>query len=66
MIIESSDCYKAVSDLIADSYDWISNQTDGRKVAEYVLGLNDMARYLVEMIEDEELEKEGVDNEVYY
>jgi len=61
MIITSSDCYKAVSDLIADSY-WIGNQTDAEKVTQYVLGLNDMARYLVEMIEEPETEKEEVNN----
>lgn len=50
-MITVNDCYKAVSDLIAESYEWISNQKDAKEAAQYILGLNDMARYLAEMIE---------------
>lgn len=50
-MITVNDCYKAVSDLIAESYEWISNQKDAKETAQYILGLNDMARYLAEMIE---------------
>ena len=50
-MITVNDCYKAVSDLISESYEWISSQKDTEKVAQYILGLNDMARYLAEMIE---------------
>lgn len=50
-MITVNDCYKAVSDLISESYEWLSNQKDTKEVAQYILGLNDMARYLAEMIE---------------
>ena len=49
----SSDCYKAVSDLIIDSYDYLSDEKNKDCSIQYILGLNDMARYLVEMIDDE-------------
>lgn len=50
-MITVNDCYKAVSDLISESYEWITSQKDTKEVAQYILGLNDMARYLAEMIE---------------
>lgn len=50
----SADCYKAVSDLIADTYDLLSNDGNKEKTIQYILGMNDMARYLVEMIDDDE------------
>ena len=45
----SADYYKAVSDLISDSYDWLSNEKNKEFSIQYILGLNDMARYLAEM-----------------
>jgi len=50
-MITPNDCYKAVSDLISESYECLSNQKDTKEVVQYILGLNDMARYLAEMIE---------------
>ena len=50
-MITVNDCYKAVSDLISESYEWISSQKDTKEVVQYILGLNDMARYLSEMID---------------
>ena len=60
-MITPNDCYKAISDLISESYEWISSQKDTKEVAHYFLGLNDMARYLAEMIErtDEGSAKNG-------
>ena len=49
-MITRADCYKALSDLIAETYDRLSNEKNS---IQYILGLNDMARYLVEMIDDE-------------
>lgn len=46
-----NDCYKAVSDLISDCYEWLSNEKNKDYSIQYILGLNDMARYLAEMID---------------
>ena len=51
MKINTEDCYKAVSDLISDSYEWLSNENNKEGSIQYILGLNDMARYLAEMID---------------
>lgn len=56
----SSDCYKAVSDLIIDSYDWFSDEKNKDCSIQYILGLNDMARYLAEMID---IDKEALEEE---
>lgn len=59
----SADYYKAVSDLISDSYDWLSDKANEKCSIQYILGLNDMARYLVEIndgvecVHDKEKEK---------
>lgn len=52
-----NDIYKAVSDLIADSYDWLSTRKDDKGSIQYILGINDMARYLAEMISDVEVDE---------
>ena len=52
-MITVCDCYKAVSDLISDCYDWLSNEDNKDIPIQYILGLNDMARYLAEMIDDD-------------
>ena len=46
------DIYKAVSDFISDSYEWLGEHPD--KGIQYVLGLNDMARELVEKLNEED------------
>ena len=48
------DIYKAVSDLISDSYDWISAEENKDKAIQYVLGLNDMARCIAEKLKEED------------
>ncbi len=48
------DIYKAVSDLISDSYDWLLTEENKDKAIQYVLGLNDMARVLVEKLKEED------------
>lgn len=48
------DIYKAVSDLISDSYDWLSDDANKEKAINYVLGLNDMARYIAEKMNEQE------------
>lgn len=55
-MISKADIYKAVSDLISDSYDWLSDEANKEKSIQYVLGLNDMARYIAEKITKEENE----------
>lgn len=52
-MINERDIYKAVSDLISDSYDWLSDEDKFGRM-QYVLGLNDMARYLVEKLKENE------------
>ena len=49
-----NDIYKAVSDLISDSYDWLSDEANKEKSTQYILGLNDMARYIVEKMNEQE------------
>ena len=64
MKINTEDCYKAVSDLISDSYKWLSNENNKEGSIYYILGLNDMARYLAEMIDGAEMidcVEEGID-----
>lgn len=56
-MITKSDIYKAVSDLISDSYDWLSDEANKEKSTEYILGLNDMARYIAEKMN--EMDGEG-------
>ena len=53
-MITAADCYKAASDLISDCYDWLSDEHNKDISIQYILGLNDMARYLAEMIDDDE------------
>lgn len=53
-MITESDIYKAVSDLISDSYEWLSDETNKETSIQYILGLNDMARYIVEKIRKQE------------
>ena len=60
-MITVCDCYKAVSDLISDCYDWLSNEDNKDISIQYILGLNDMARYLAEMIDDEDKMEEEKD-----
>lgn len=51
--LTKADCYKAVSDLISDSYDWLSDEKNKDAAIQYVLGMNDLARCLAEKIERE-------------
>ena len=51
--MDKNDIYKAVSDLISDSYEWLSGEGNKEKAVQYVLGINDLARYLIEKIEEE-------------
>lgn len=46
------DVFRAVSDLIAESYEWLADEENKDKAIQYVLGLNDMARYLAEKCPD--------------
>ena len=46
------DIYKTLSDLISDSYDWLSTEENKDMAIQYVLGLNDMARELVEKLKE--------------
>ena len=46
-----ADCYKALSDMIAENLDWISADSDKDNLY-YITGLNDMTRYIAEMIND--------------
>ena len=43
-----ADIYKILSDIISDSYDWLSSDCHKEYVIQYVLGLNDMARAIVD------------------
>lgn len=52
-MLSEKDIYKAVSDLISDCYDWLTD-TENEDRVQYVLGLNDMARYLVEQLRKKE------------
>lgn len=52
-MLNERDIYKAVSDLISDCYDWLSDEDKSGRM-QYVLGLNDMARYLVERLKENE------------
>ena len=52
-MLSEKDIYKAVSDLISDCYDWLSNKDNSGQI-EYVLGMNDMARYLAEQLRKNE------------
>ena len=62
MKINTEDCYKAVSDLISDSYEWLSYENNKEGSIQYILGLNDMARYLAEMIDcSEDAAEEEID-----
>ena len=47
-----ADCYKALSDMIAENLDWVSADSDKDKLTYYIMGLNDMTRYIAEMIDD--------------
>ena len=48
------DIYKCVSDLISDCYDWLTDKDNKDLAIQYVLGLNDMARYVAEKMKDEQ------------
>ena len=48
------DIYKTLSDLISDSYDWLSTEENKDKAIQYVLGLNDMARCIAEKLKEED------------
>lgn len=50
--LTESDIYKAVSDLINESYDWISDGENKEAAGQYVLGINDMARYLIDKLNE--------------
>ena len=52
-MLSEKEIYKAVSDLISDCYDWLSDDDNSGRL-QYVLGLNDMARYLVEQLRKKE------------
>ena len=59
-MLNERDIYKAVSDLISDCYAWLSDtENEGRM--QYVLGLNDMARYLVEQLRKNEKHENRID-----
>lgn len=48
--ISKEDIYRSVSDLISDSYDWLSSNAEKAEAVQYILGMNDLARYLVENV----------------
>lgn len=48
-----ADIYRILSDIISDSYDWLSNDCHKEYAIQYVLGLNDMARALVDEMRKE-------------
>lgn len=48
--MDENDVYKAVSDLISERYEWLSDESHKEHAIQYVLGLNDMTRYLVDEI----------------
>lgn len=56
MKITKEDCYKAVSDLINENYPYFDDCEDTGASIQYILGLNDMARYLAEMMNSAEEE----------
>lgn len=59
-MLNERDIYKAVSDLISDCYDWLTDtENEGR--LQYVLGLNDMARYLIEQLRKNEKHENRID-----
>ena len=45
-----AEIYKAVSDLINDNYNWLEDNKDVS--LQWVLGINDMARYIAEKCDD--------------
>ena len=49
----TADIYKALSDIISDSYDWLTTVENRDAAVQYILGLNDMARKLAEKIEED-------------
>ena len=44
--------YKSVNDLISDSYDWIADKENQARAIGYIMGINSMADYLVEQIDE--------------
>lgn len=51
--------YKAVSDLISDNYAWLSSEAKRSTAVQYILGMNDMARYLMANYLIEQMEVNG-------
>ena len=52
-MLSEKDIYGAVSDLISDCYEWLEDENKNGRL-QYVLGMNDMARYLVEQLRNNE------------
>lgn len=46
------DIYKILSDMIAEIYDWASEEKNEGKAIQYVMGLNDMARKIADIIRE--------------
>lgn len=49
--LTEKDIYKAVSDLISENYDWLSDPNNKGASIQYILGINDLGRYLAEKTE---------------
>ena len=51
-MITEADIYKTLSDMIADIYEWSSDEKNEGKAIQYVMGLNDMARNIAEKLRE--------------
>jgi len=51
-MITEADVYKSLSDMIADVYEWLSDEKNEGKAIQYIIGLNDMARNIAEKIRE--------------
>ena len=51
-MITEADIYKTLSDMIADIYEWSFDEKNEGKAIQYVMGLNDMARNIVEKLRE--------------
>ena len=59
-MLSERDIYGAVSDLISDCYEWLEDEDKNGRL-QYVLGMNDMARYLVEQLRKNEKHENRID-----
>ena len=51
-MITEADIYETLSDMIADIYEWSSDEKNEGKAIQYVMGLNDMARNIAEKLRE--------------